>query len=173
LNAYYGGCDPGANPGYACVCEGYLPCLATTPIRMPRPYAVLAIEGQYLAGKRGARHKGRKVDVGHLTVPTLAFCAGRQSILAGAADRVLRCAPEVWRTLLGMGGLSASVCINHLRRRLGTAEHTDDAVEAYGLALVAQLIGPTATKGAGWKLVKQDAFGWYDVKLVKAKVKAL
>lgn len=167
LTPYYGGCDPGESAGFACL---YLDRVHLSSTPMYFSYTVLAVEGQYVAGKRGAYHKGRRTAVHHKTVPTLAFRAGRLSVLAGSATRVLRCAPEVWRTLLGYGGLSAEVCIARLRRKLGplTGGSTDDAVEAYGLALVAQLVGD-AKAGPGWVAKKQDDYGWWDVTLTKPK----
>ncbi len=168
---WYGGIDPGETPGYCALGSDGSAYLGTEPYQRMR-YAVLAVEGQYLASARGAWHKGRKVrKVGHKTIPTLAFRAGRQSLLAGAAARTLRLAPEVWRFLIGLGGLSAEVVINHLRRELGAAANgqTDDAIESYGLAKAARVVGPDATKGAGWVAKRQDAYGWWDVSLAKAK----
>ncbi len=168
MSAYYGGCDPGESAGFCALTEDGTTYLSTSPMQLN--YAVLAAEGQYNAGARGAWHKGRRTAVHHKTVPTLAFRAGRLSVLAGNAGRVLRLSPETWRGVLGYGGLSAEVTIAHLRRKLGPAAdgHTDDEIEAYGLALCARLIG-TASSGPGWVCRKQDDHGWYDVTLTKPK----
>lgn len=146
--------------------DGGYPTLLSHPRVSEATIDVLAIEGQYVAPR--TTHKGgKRFTVNAKTVPTLAFRAGLQAHSLGVPRRLLRMQPDVWRAFCGLGQYSSLVAVNHLRRALGSLAvgHTDDEIEAYGLACAARAVGAerkgVLPDGRAWAAKPQGP--WEDV----------